>query len=187
MSMEGIRAAAGGALVQVGSVLEAGRAWAGSTVVWLKDTVVGWDIPSYLFAIWRFIASTLGQTFNWTSKTVTHYGGQAWALGSRVTSWSLNTTNAAREVAVKQGSRALSYSSEQITSASTMTYGFLVTNLGIAATAGPISLAMLFAANHYLAPEQKGLRLALTVSAAAGLVITGFALGAPTPILLGMV
>lgn len=185
MSLEGVQSAAGGVLVQIGAMIQAGQAWLGNAVYWLKDTVISWDIPGKLFALGQFIATHLGQALDWLAKNVTILWRSSREFCTRIFSWGTTKTCALRETTVYQGKKALNYSSQQFTSASKMTCSFLVTNPGIATVVGLGSLVTLFYASYYA--ENKNVKLALIVASAGGLILTGVALGAPAPLLATLI
>jgi len=187
MSIESIKAAAGGALMQVGAAIQAGRAWLGKTIYWLMDTVISWDIPGKLFALGKFLIIHIGKFIDWSVKNVTTLYRYSRNFFTKVFSWGAVQTNALRETTVIQGKRALSYSSKQMTSASSMTCSFIAANwnLSIAVSSGTLSLATLFYASFYA--ENKALKTALILGSAGGLVLTGVALGSTTPLLIGLI
>jgi len=174
-----IKAVASDALVQVRNTVESSYEWLGRAVFWIKDTVISWDVPAHLSAIWNFITQALGQAFGWVATNLTYYGGQAWGMGTKFVSWSLTKTHATREVVVREGSRVLSYSSQQLSNASDMTCAFIATNVGMATCAVTLAVGLFFTANHYIDKENKALTLTAQVATAALLISGGYLFGAP--------
>lgn len=179
MQAQGIRDTAINAFTTIGNGIKETAFWAGRQAVWIKDTVVSWDIPAKIYDIAAFVFSKLQNVAVW-----------GWEVSKTVLGWSVEKTSAFANVVLDGGKAAGSWTlrTSQVSFKSAQGQlanfsQFLWTNPGFALIGGTVAAGAVVIKEMDLAGHSRKVNIALQVGALAAAAFAGYALGCPTPIL----